>query len=350
MASFPRISTKPIANLSGSLDRSTAGRIVQIVFFTYLTIIIAAYAAVLRQLYELGLQPCEENFCYGRQISANTFDQLASHGISAETYALVSTFVVLMIPIFAHVLVGIVVVQRPTAWLALFFMMTFALCSLGASEGIYLLEQLHPDWYRFVRVLEVPILFGFTALALFFPDGKMRPRWAWPVLALPLLDVVTFNRPQWLEDAPSLVRFVGQVWWEGSFLLLPICLIYRWRITTDPLQLRQIKLLFAGQLLISSFIVVDLLSNRLDSNALYSGGLPGIAFNLLWAIGVISMLVSLFIAANLGELFELRVAFGRAFIFSMLSILLLVAYVLSVGIISLVVSDANSAVPALLAT
>ena len=67
-------------------------------------------------------------------------------------------------------------------------------------------------------------------------------------------------------------------------------------------------------------------------------------------VGVVSMLFALFVSVNLDDLFDLQIAFDRTLIYVVLSVLLFIGYLLTVGLISLVVPSDAGAVAVLIAT
>lgn len=353
MASFSRITTRPLF-LTPSAGMTScvplAGQLVRLLFGAYLIVVIVAHLAVIPDLFASALQPCEPGSCYGGQISAQTFQRLAENGISPETYALVSTALMLLIPIFAHLLATLVVIQRPTDWLPLFFVLTFAFCSTGASEVRYLVPARFPSLDPWIQYIDVPVFFGFVALALLFPDGRFVPRWSWILLIMPVFDLLTAYRPGWTETAPNWLAQIGIFWWDWSAFLLPVCLLYRWHVTTDALQLRQIKTLFLGQLPLMFANVFWAVVVYLQPGRIAQGGLEAMFVYLSWGLGVTFMLFALFVSVNLDDLFDLQVAFDRTLIYIFLTLMLLGSYLLLVGFISILLPRGNNAVPALLAT
>ena len=246
----------------------------RVLFAAYLIVVVIAHLAILADIYASQLTPCDPGSCFNGRINEHAFEQLAQRGVSAESYALVVTALVLLIPIFAHLLAAIVVIQRPTDWLPLFFVLTFAFCSLGASGARYFIADAYPWTSGWIHYIDIPVFFGFTALAVLFPNGRFVPRWSWILLFMPIFDVLTAYRPQWTESVPRLLADLGAFWWQWSPYVLPVCLLYRWRVTTDPLQLRQVKTLFVGQLPLMIAIITMSVLDRTRPELAAEGSLP----------------------------------------------------------------------------
>jgi hypothetical protein len=222
---------------------------------------------------------CGAGACLSGGLAAKDLQDLVSHGFSMSAYAaLLTIFIAIITSIWCAV--GFLLFwRRSDDWLAR--LSAFFLVLLGITlngNALLALELTSP-------VLDVPFgLVGFLAgvsfsgFFLFFPNGRLVPRWLGLILLLNIIYAFCGNFPSPISPFNAN--------WPG-WLTLPMYLvlygpiifsqIYRYRRISTPVQRQQTKWVvfgvtvfvgaFIGLLLISS---ISSLSNSLFLNEVWT--------------------------------------------------------------------------------
>jgi hypothetical protein len=132
--------------LDPRVSERSVGYAVRALLVLYLIAVTALHIATVPTIFANQRIACEPGSCFGGQVNAGTFDWLASRGISPTLYALVVTFLGILIPVIGSALAAVTIWQRPTAWMPMLFIVAIATCSISASGALYVLTAEHPGW------------------------------------------------------------------------------------------------------------------------------------------------------------------------------------------------------------
>jgi hypothetical protein len=266
-------------------------------------------------------------------LSAQGLQALSTIGISASEYA---TLLTIFFAIIAAIWCGVgflIFWRRSDDWLALlaafFLVMSYTTSSSNPPNALALA---YPS-------LTLPLsLFGFLGQAsigvffLFFPNGRLMPRWMGLILLLVIINA-------FLNNFPSPTSSFETNWPIWLYLLITgviyIALIfsqiYRYRRVSTPVQRQQTKWIvfgvtaavgaYIGLLVISTIAeLIPSLFNLLNNNL----------FNEVW--GIILPIALLLIPLSIGfsilryRLYDIDVLINRTLVYGTLTVLLALVY------------------------
>lgn len=182
-------------------------------------------------------------------------------------------------------------------------------------------------------IVTIPFPAGLLTLLFVFPDGRFIPRWtAVPVSAgLALLTVGFLPHPGansvgsgWIDALVLVTVLVSAVWAQ----------VYRYRIATDPLYRRQIRV--SGTAIALALTVFVAFNVALDIGNLDSPDFPpvlGVFLALTPFFTAVSILLSLALAASIvrDRLFDIEVALNRTVVLVALTVAVGALYAVVVG-------------------
>jgi hypothetical protein len=272
-------------------------------------------------------QVCGPGACLNGGLTVKDLQDLVSHGISVNGYAAVLTiFIAIIVAIWCAV--GFLLFwRRSDDWLALlaaFFLVMLGITLNGnALLALALTSPALPVPFSLVSFLAGVSFSGFF---LFFPTGRLVPRWMGLILLLNIISAFLGNFPS------PISPFTAN--WPG-WLTLPLYLVlygpiicsqlYRYRRVSTPVQRQQTKWVvfgvtvlvgvFIGLLLISS---IPSLSNSLVLNEVWTLTLP---------IASLAIPLSIGFSILRYRLYDIDVLINRTLVYGTLTLILTVVYV-----------------------
>jgi hypothetical protein len=239
-------------------------------------------------------QVCGAGACLNGGLTGKDLQNLVSQGFSVSAYAALLTIFIAIIAATWCAVGFLIFWRRSDDWMAL--LAAFFLVMLGISlnaNALLALELTSP-------VLAVPLglvyfLAGvsFSGFFLFFPTGRLVPRWMGLILLLNIIyaflgnfpspiSPFTANWPGWLTLLVTLVLY-------GAILFSQI---YRYRRVSTPVQRQQTKwVVFGVAVLVGVYIALLLvsfipsLSNTLLLNEVWTLTLPVASLAIPLSIG-----------------------------------------------------------------
>jgi len=281
-------------------------------------------------------QVCGAGACLNGGLTVKDLQDLVSHGFSMSAYAALLTIFIAIIAAIWCAVGFLLFWRRSDDWLVLLAALFLVMLGITLNGNALLALELTSP------VLDVPVgLVNFLAQVslgyfLFFPNGRLVPRWMGLILLLG--SIYAF-----LGNFPSPISPLNANW--PGWLTLPIYLvlygsiafsqIYRYRRLSTPIQRQQTKWVvfgvtvfvgaFIGLLLISS---IPSLFNTLLLNEVWTITLP-----------ITSLAIPLSIGFSISRyrLYDIDVLINRTLVYGLLTILLALIYVgLVIGLGSLV--------------
>ncbi len=300
-----------------------------------LGLFVVGLPAYYQQLQEA--QVCGTGACLSGGLTVKDLQNLLFHGFSVSEYAALLTIFIAIIGAIWCAVGFLIFWRRSDDWLALlaaFFLVMQGVTLTGNSLTALALTS---------PVLDVPFglvsfLAGvsFSGFFLFFPNGRLIPRWMGLVLLLDIIYAFLGNFPS--PISPFNANVPGWVTVPENLVLYgPIIFsqIYRYRRASTPTQRQQTKwVVFGVTVLIGVFIGLLLISSI---QSLYST----LFLNETWTI--ILPIASLAIPFSIGfsilryRLYDIDVLINRTLVYGVLTGILALVYVgLVIGLGSLV--------------
>ncbi len=265
---------------------------------------------------------------------------LATIGLSVSEFAtLVTIFFVITAAIWYAV--GFLIFwRRSDDWLALlaaFFLVMFNITSSGNTASSLALA--YPSLALPLNLVNFLGQASLLAFFLFFPNGRLVPRWIGLILLLAILGQV-FNSfpsvaspfsaswPAWLNGLFPLVIYAAIIYSQ----------IYRYRRVSTPVQRQQTKWIVLG-LVVAIGVVIGILtiSSFIPSSAT-SNNLGAVLFFLIvWPVALLLIPLSIGFSILRYRLYDIDVLINRSLVYGTLTVsLALVYFGLVVGLQALV--------------
>jgi len=303
------------------------------------------------QLRQFCLSVCEAG-----RLPPSEAPALQRLGLSLDEYAVYTMALYLTLTLVCWVVAGLIMWRRSHERIAV--VAALALVALGPSSGLTLNTVVVPAR----AVFAILLVAGFVALVYLFylfPDGRFVPGWTrWAIvpwflwLGLLLL-FVALRRP-----APAPVWLVGTLLPLALFVLGGLAQIYRFTRVSTPTQRQQTKWVVAAFTFIIVWEMAYTIYFDVVRPALGQPPLSGALFEMAdTATGVLSLLplpLTLAIAIFRYRLWDIDVIIRRTLIYSIITVLLALAYFLSVlalqGVFGLLAGRAASPLVTVLST
>jgi hypothetical protein len=278
-----------------------------------------------QQLQRVCMNPAT---CYiAGTLPATELQALSTIGFSAGGYAaLLTIFYAFTVAIWSGV--GLLLFwRRSDDWLALLAAFFLVIEGITQSGGpAYALALVNPALTWSFSLLNFLGTVSLAAFFLFFPNGRLVPRWTGLILLLGILyaflnnfpsPASSFNAnwPTWLYLLVSLVFYGGLI----------VSQIYRYRRVSTPIQRQQTKWIVLGATVVVAvligLLVIAVLIPSIDTSFL---------FNEVWAI--IFPLALLLIPLSIGfsilryRLYDIDLLINRTLVYGSLTALLALLY------------------------
>jgi len=172
------------------------------------------------------------------------------------------------------------------------------------------------------------LLLGF----LFFPDGRLAPRW-WPVAVLAIFSAAVLNlAAYWNSAALTAIPFVAFL----AVILISVAIVGRFRAAA-PVVRQQIKFAMLGFIASLGFGVLGLALTRAAPLAATEGGRAwvNLSISLASSLGAVAIATGLLIALLRFRLYDVDSAIGRSAAYGLLTIGFVVLFALSEKLIEL---------------
>jgi len=282
-------------------------------------------------------QVCGPGACLTGGLSVKDLQDLVSHGFSVSEYAAVLTIFIAIIAAIWCAADFLLFWRSSDDWLArlsAFFLVMLGITLTGNSLVALALTS---------PVLDVPFgLVNFLAQVsfggffLFFPNGRLVPRWMGLILLLNIIYAFCGNFPSPISPFNAN--------WPG-WLTLPIYLvlygpiifsqIYRYRRVSTPTQRQQTKWVVFGVTVFVGVFIGLLLISSIPS--LYNSLLLNEVWTLTLPIASLAIPLSIGFSILRYRLYDIDVLINRTLVYGTLTISLALVYVgLVIGLGSLV--------------
>ena len=267
-------------------------------------------------------------------LTAKEIQALSASGFSVSWYAALLTIsIALIVAIWCGI--GFLIFWRSSDdWLALlaaFFLVMFSITPSGNNPGFVILSA-YP-------ILDLPICFvsflgqvSIGVFFLFFPNGRLVPRWIGPVLLLSIIyaffnnfpsatSTFDMNWPAWLNLLLSTVVFP---------VALTISQIYRYRRVSTPLQRQQTKWILLGVsvaigILVGLSVLAFLTQSSYQQYSL--GGVSGVIVSFIFFCSFLLIPLSIGFSILRYRLYDIDVLINRTLVYGSLTALLALLYV-----------------------
>jgi hypothetical protein len=259
---------------------------------------------------------------------------LSTVGVSISTYAILYTiFSVLITAIWCTV--GFLIYwRRSDDWLALLaaFFLVMSTVTISSGNPAYALALAYPVFalpFSLVSFLGQVSLGGFF---LFFPNGRLIPRWMGLILLLDIIE--TF-----LNSFPSPVSPFTTNWPAWLYLLMTGAIyvsllfsqIYRYRRVSTPLQRQQTKWIILGTTAVvafylATFVLSFLFPSLQNPNSSSGVAISAIVLNLLFSVVFLSIPLSIGFSILRYRLYDIDVLINRTLVYGTLTVLLALLY------------------------
>jgi hypothetical protein len=274
-------------------------------------------------------------------LTAKELQALPALGFSAAGYAALLTISLAIIVSFWCGIGLLIFWRRSDDWVALlgaFFLVMFSITPAGNNPGFVLLSS-YPILALPISLVSFLGQISIYVFFLFFPNGRLVPRWMGVILLLAIIDAFLNNFP-----TPDSTFEMSWPAWLNLLVLLVLAgatafsQIYRYRRVSTPPQRQQTKwivlgvpvtvVVIIGLQVISAFIPSDVKANALGT---------GIAINLIFYVAVLLIPLSIGFSIMRYRLYDIDVLINRTLVYGSLTISLALIYVgLVIGLDSLV--------------
>jgi hypothetical protein len=265
-------------------------------------------------------------------LSAQGLQALASSGFSASGYAaLITIFFSIIAAIWC--MVGFLIFwRRSEDWLALLAAFVLVMFTITPSAGnpTYVLALVNPVFALPFGLVSFLGQTSFFAFFLFFPNGRLVPRWMGLILLLVFIH--TF-----LSNFPSLTSPFNANWpgWlnllvQGALVVTIIySQIYRYRRVSTPLQRQQTKWVVLGVTAAFGFFIgllsIILLTSSPSQDAL-GEAIGTIVFSTLFPFVLLLIPLSIGFSILRYRLYDIDVLINRTLVYGTLTALLALVY------------------------
>ena len=259
---------------------------------------------------------------------------LSTAGVSIRVYALLCTIFSALITAIWCAVGFLMYWRRSDDWLALLAALFLVTSTTTPSSGnpTYALALAYP---AFALLFSLVSFLGGVSLAgffLFFPNGRLIPRWMGVILLLAIIEA-------FLSTFPSPVSSFNTNWPAGLYLLVTGAIyvslifsqLYRYRRVSTSLQRQQTKWIILGATAVVAFylltFVLSLLFPSLQNPNSSSGvAVAAIVLNFLFSVVFLSIPLSIGFSILRYRLYDIDVLINRALVYGSLTVLLALLY------------------------
>ena len=264
-------------------------------------------------------------------LNAKGLQGLSSSGLSTSSYAILLTiFFIIQGAIWSGV--GFLIFwRRSDEWFAL--LTAFFLVMFNTTYPGFVMSTLQLTFPVLTAPIALASVLALASLALFlmlFPNGRLVPRWMWPLLVLLMTSTISTalpptsplssnNLPMWL---PILLNFI-------TYVAILFSQIYRYRRVSTPVERQQTRWVVFGILIVmADFILLTPILNFFFPSY---GSQPNIPSSVLisllnYPVILLSIPVTIGIAVLRSRLYDIDVVINRALVYGSLTLLLALVY------------------------
>jgi len=278
------------------------------------------------------------SLCEAGRLPPSEAPALAGLGLTLDAYALYITALYLVLTLVCWAVAVLLFWRQSGEPRRVALLAAIALTALGPSNGMTLNTVL-PLWRPVFAVLLVVGFVSLVNLFFLFPDGRFVPGWTRWIFVPPVLWVsgglVSVRLTG--RDLPPLFFAVSTLLLLSLFVIGGLAQVYRFARASNPTQRQQTKWVVAG---FSWLILSEVVWTAYENLMLPALGLPqpaGAMYEITSAaVDVLSLLlvpVTLGIAILRYRLWDIDVILRRTLIYSVITVLLALAYFGSVVVL-----------------
>lgn len=264
-------------------------------------------------------------------LNAKGLQELSSFGFSTSSYAILLTiFFIIQATIWSGV--GFLIFwRRSDEWFAL--LTAFFLVMFNTTYPGFVMSTLQMTFPALTAPIAIASVLALASLALFlmlFPNGRLVPRWMWPLLVLLMISTISTalpptsplssnNLPMWL---PILLNFI-------TYVAILFSQIYRYRRVSTPVERQQTRWVVFGILIVmADFILLTPILNFFFPSYGSQPNIPSSVFISLlnYPVILLSIPVTIGIAVLRSRLYDIDVVINRALVYVSLTLLLGLVY------------------------
>ncbi|GHO92041.1 hypothetical protein KSF_020890 [Reticulibacter mediterranei] len=269
--------------------------------------------------------------CSAFQPNMHTLQALHAIGLTLDRYVWISAVLMVASALVWWLVAAIIAWKNFNHWFAL------SVSLLAALQAT--MDTRPPDFLSPLPMLWQWVLMGFIGLVetmypllgVFFPDGKLAPRWTrwilivWFSIGLPcnLLADMPSVSPEWQEWCGLVFSYC----WYGCMAAVLVAQVYRYRHVYGPVERQQTKwVLFCGVLVVLQQTIqysLQWIFPVLNE--------PGSLFNMFYYVAIRTFLsllsLSILMAMLRYRLWDVDVFINRALVYGTLTIILVLVYV-----------------------
>jgi hypothetical protein len=274
--------------------------------------VFAVYSSICTQATRVG--------CADGQAGPQSAATLLAHGISLPMYAAYTVTLLSLVSVVYVLIALLIFLRRARDPLALFAVTFLILFSVGSNNGfLRILQEQNPAW----GLLLTPLIYvgdlSIVAFFCVFPTGKFAPRWTWWVL----IAFAIFQAGD-LSPRLTLPSAVGGVIFLALIVALAAAQLVRYRTISTVAERVQTKWVVMGLTLTIALEIAFALPILLLNVA--PGTLYDLASNSLFALAVLPIPISIYIAIVRHRLYDIDLLINRALVYGLLTASLAAVY------------------------
>ena len=313
------------ANTSLSGSRLTIARTVWLALvLPSLGLFVVGLPAYYQQLQRA--QVCGAGACLNGGLTVNDLQNLISHGFSVSEYAALLTIFIAIIAAIWCAVGFLIFWRRSDDWLALlaaFFLVMQGITLTGNS--LIALALTSPVFAVPFGLVSFLAGVSFSAFFLFFPNGRLVPRWMGLVLLLDIIYVCFDNFPSPISpfnaNVPGWLNLPENLMFYGAIIFSQI---YRYRRVSTPTQRQQTKwVVFGVSVLVGVFLGLLLISSI---QSLYNTLFLNEAWTLILPIASLAIPFSIWFSILRYRLYDIDILINRTLVYFSLTAILAVIY------------------------
>jgi hypothetical protein len=284
---------------------------------------------------------CTTSACSDFQPRPYTLQALHSLGLSLDGYVWLSGTLLAISALIWWAVAAIIAWKNFSHWFALSVSLLAALQATMDTRPPDFISPLPYTWQLALMLFIGLVESIYPLLGVFFPDGKLAPRWTrwiliiWFGIGFPAVLLADF--PSLSLDWQNLAGVIFSYCWYGCMAAVLVAQVYRYRHLYGPVERQQTKwVLFCGTLVVIQQTVQY--SLQWIFPALSE---PGSLFNLFYYVSIRTFLcllsLSILMAMLRYRLWDIDVIINRTLVYGTLTAILIVIYaslVLTIGLLS----------------
>ncbi|SRR5579884_2237795 len=279
--------------------------------------------------------------CSSYQPQLHTVQALQRLGLSLESYVWISATLLVISALIWWAVAAILAWKNFSHWFALSVSLLAALQATMDTRPPDFITPLPYVWQLVIMLFIAVVESVYPLLAVFFPDGKLAPRWtrwiliAWFSIGFPAVLLSTFPSlsPVWQTFFDRIFSYC----WYGCMFAVLVAQVYRYRHLYGPVERQQTKwVLFCGLLVMLQQTVQYSLQWIFPVLAE-----PGSLFNMFYYVFLRAFLslfsLSILMAMLRYRLWDIDVFINRTLVYGTLTVILVLVYaglVMLIGILS----------------